>query len=101
MLKMMGLGQITPLEAWTLGLSAVALALIVGWILDMTTDRIGFGVLGNAVICILGLSMSLIFFRHYIGEITVVRLPQIMAIGTLSVMVHMFGLIFIRRVLKL
>jgi hypothetical protein len=35
MLKMMGFGDVNSTEAWTIMLAAIALALIVGWLLDL------------------------------------------------------------------
>jgi hypothetical protein len=101
MFKMMGFGQITSLEAWTIALTAIAIALLVGWIIDLVSERIGFGVFGNAVVCLVALGVSLIAFRHYLGEISVARLPLVMGCATLSVMVHMCGLIYFRRVTRL
>jgi hypothetical protein len=101
MLNMMGLGQITSLEAWTLFLAASAIALLTGWVIDMVAERTGFGVFINAVICIIALCVALVTFRRYIGEVSPERLPMIIGTATISVMVHMFGLIFIRRVLRL
>lgn len=101
MFKMLGFGDVTSVEAWTIGLAAVALALIVGWLLDMITDRIGFGIFGNGAICLLGISAGLVFFRSYIGEVSVQRLPMIMGVAAVSVVLLMFVLIFLRRVLKL
>jgi hypothetical protein len=99
--KMLGFGQVNSLEAWTIVLVAIALALIVGWVVDMIADRIGFGILGNALICVLGIAVALVAFRTYVGDVNVVRLPMVVGAATLSVVVHMYALIFVRRALKL
>ncbi len=99
--KMLGFGQVTDLEAWTLLLAATALSLIVGWVLDMIAEQLGFGIFGNAALCMLALSVSLLAFQHYVGELSLQRLPLIMAFATASVTIHMFGLIFLRRALRL
>jgi uncharacterized membrane protein YeaQ/YmgE (transglycosylase-associated protein family) len=101
MFKMLGFGFVNDLEAWTIILVAIALSLIVGWVLDMVTERMGFGIFGNAAICLLGICVALVVFRTYIGEISVQRLPIVLAAATLSVLLHIFTMIFLRRALKL
>jgi hypothetical protein len=99
--KMLGFGDVNSLEAWTIVLAALAMALIIGWILDLVAARIGFGILGNAVVCLLGIGVALVTFRTYIGDVNLSRLPIVMGAATLSVVLHMFTLIFLRRALKL
>jgi uncharacterized membrane protein YeaQ/YmgE (transglycosylase-associated protein family) len=101
MFKMLGFGDLSSAEAWTIGLAAVALAMIVGWLLDLIADHIGFGIFGNAVICLLGMAGGIWMFRNYVGEITMQRLPMIMGAAAGSVIVLMFAMIFLRRALKL
>jgi hypothetical protein len=101
MYKFLGFGDINSTEAWTITLAAIGLALIVGWLLDMIADRMGFGIFGNGFICLLGIAVGLVVFKTYIGEITVQRLPMIIAVGAASVVVHLFTLVFLRRTLKL
>jgi hypothetical protein len=99
--KMLGFGQVSEVEAWTIVLAAVALALIVGWILDLVAEHVGFGIFGNAAICLLGIGVALIVFRTYVGDVNLGRLPLVMGAATLSVVVHLFTLIFLRRALRL
>jgi hypothetical protein len=101
MFKTLGFGDLSSIEIWTVSLVAVALSLIVGWVLDLIAEHIGFGIFGNALICMLALAMSLIAFRHYVGDPTVARLHMVMAFGTASVVLHMAVLITARRLLKL
>jgi uncharacterized membrane protein YeaQ/YmgE (transglycosylase-associated protein family) len=101
MFKLLGFGDLSSTEAWTVGLAAVALALIVGWLLDLIADHIGFGIFGNAVICLLGIAVGIWLFRTYVGEVSMQRLPMVMGVAAASVIVHMFVLIFLRRALKL
>jgi uncharacterized membrane protein YeaQ/YmgE (transglycosylase-associated protein family) len=101
MWKMLGFGDLNSTESWTIMIAAVALALIVGWLLDMVADRVGFGIFGNGVICLLGIAVGLLLFQRYIGEINVQRLPSVIGVATASVVFHMFTLIFLRRTLRL
>ncbi len=101
MFKMLGFGDLSSLEIWTIMLVAIALSLIVGWVLDLVAEHIGFGIFGNAAICMLGLAMSLVTFRHYVGEPTVARLHMVLAFATVSVILHMMVLITARRLMKL
>ncbi|MGL4240980.1 MAG: hypothetical protein ACRCTI_07700, partial [Beijerinckiaceae bacterium] len=90
MFKMLGFGDVTVFEAWTIALVAVALSLIVGWILDLVSEKVGFGIFGNAVVCLLAIMVSLVVFRTYIGDVSMARLPMAMGAATLSVLLHMF-----------
>jgi hypothetical protein len=99
--KMLGFGQLNGLEAWTIVLAAGALVLIIGWILDLVAERVGFGIFGNAAICLLGICVALVTFRTYVGDVNFARLPMVTGAATLSVVLHMFTLIFVRRALKL
>jgi hypothetical protein len=101
MFKLLGFGDVNSTEAWTIMLAAIGLALVVGWLLDMIADRMGFGIIGNGVVCLLGIAVGLVVFKNYIGEISVQRLPTIIGFGAASVVVHMFTLIFLRRTLRL
>jgi hypothetical protein len=101
MFKFLGFGQVTGLEAWTIVLVATALALIIGWVIDLVTEQTGFGVFGNSFVCLLGIMVALIVFQHYVGELSVARLPLVVAFASASVTVHMFMLIYVRRALKL
>jgi hypothetical protein len=101
MFKMLGFGDINSTEAWTIMLAAVALALLVGWLTDMIASRMGFGIFGNALVCLLAIGVGLIVFRNYFGDVSVQRLPLAVGFGTASVIVHMFVLIFLRRTLRL
>jgi hypothetical protein len=101
MFKMLGFGDLNSLESWTVIFAAIALALIVGWLLDLVADQIGFGIFGNAFVCLLGIAVGLILFRHYLGEVSIARLPLAIGVCGASVIAHMFVLIFLRRTLKL
>jgi uncharacterized membrane protein YeaQ/YmgE (transglycosylase-associated protein family) len=101
MLKMLGFGDLNSTEGWTILLAAMALAVIVGWLLDAITERIGFGIFGNAVVCLLGIAVGMLVFQRYFGEVSINKLPSIIGVATASVVVHMFTLIFLRRTLRL
>jgi ABC-type branched-subunit amino acid transport system permease subunit len=101
MMKMLGFGDINSLEWWTIVLSGTAIALIVGWLLDLVVGRTGFGILGNALIAVLGSCVALVAYRNYIGEVGVGVLPMVMGAVTVSVVAHFFLLFYLRRVLKL
>jgi uncharacterized membrane protein YeaQ/YmgE (transglycosylase-associated protein family) len=101
MLKLLGFGDLNSTETWTIMLSAFALALIVGWLLDLVADRIGFGIFGNAAVCLLGIAVGLLVFQRYFGEMNVQRLPSVIGVATASVVVHIFTLIYLRRTLRL
>jgi uncharacterized membrane protein YeaQ/YmgE (transglycosylase-associated protein family) len=101
MFKILGFGDVTMLEAWTIMLAAVALSMIVGWVIDTIAEKVAFGVFGNAAVCIGALMVSLLIFRGHFGELSVTALPIIMGLATASVVFHIYSLIFLKRVLKL
>jgi uncharacterized membrane protein YeaQ/YmgE (transglycosylase-associated protein family) len=101
MFKMMGFGDVNSVEAWTIMLAAIALSLIVGWLLDMIAEHIGFGIFGNAAIALIGAAVGLIVFRNYVGEVSGGRLPIVIGFAMSSVVVHMFVLVMLRRMLRL
>jgi hypothetical protein len=101
MFKILGFGDVTWLEAWTISLAAVALSMIVGWVIDVVTDEVGFGVFGNTFICLVAIAVALVSYGAHIGELSVSALPLIMGAATASVVVHMFILIYLRRTFKL
>jgi uncharacterized protein (DUF486 family) len=101
MFKMLGFGDVSSLEWWTIVLAGTAMALIIGWLLDMVADRIGFGIFGNALIAVLGICVALVAYRNYIGEIRIGVLPIVMGVATLSVVVHFLVIFYLRRALKL
>lgn len=101
MFKMLGFGDLNSTEAWTVMLAAIALALLVGWLLDLVAAHIGFGILGNGFITLLGIAVGLVMYRNYMGEITLHNLTMVIAAATASVVLHLYVLIFLRRTLKL
>ncbi len=101
MFKMLGFGDVSSLESWTILLVATALALIIGWLLDLVADHMGFGILGNALIAVIGICVALVAYRTYVGEISVGVLPMVMGAATLSVLIHFLAFFYFRRALKL
>jgi hypothetical protein len=101
MFKILGFGDVTALEAWTIGLAALALSMIVGWVVDMLTEHVGFGVFGNAFVCLVAIGLGLLFYGVHIGELNLAGLPMIMGVTTASVVFHMILLVYLRRRLKL
>lgn len=101
MFKMLGFGDVSSLEWWTILLVGTAMALIIGWLLDIVADRVGFGIFGNALIAVLGTCVALVAYRNYVGDIGVNVLPMVMGAATLSVVIHFFVIFYLRRALKL
>jgi hypothetical protein len=101
MFKILGFGDVTMLEAWTIALAAVALSMIVGWVIDTIAEKIAFGVFGNGLVCIGAIMVSLLIFRGHFGDLSLAALPVIMGLATASVVFHVYTLIFFKRVLKL
>lgn len=101
MLKLIGLAHLSDRELFLLALVAICCSLAVGWIMDMILDRVGFGMLGNAAVAMLGIFVGLYAYSQHYGSMTSPNLQMVMGFLVASVMLHLVGLSVLRRMLRL
>jgi hypothetical protein len=101
MLKIIGLAHLSNKELFLVAIIATCCCFVVGWIMDMVMEKIGFGIFGNAVVAMIAILVGLYGYNNHYGSMTSPDLKIVMAFLVASVMVHLVGLSVIRRVLRL
>jgi hypothetical protein len=101
MLQLIGLSHLSDKELLLLIFIAICCSLAIGWITDMIMRRIGFGIFGNAFICMFGILMGLAAYNRYYGRMTSPEPMIVMAFALTSVMLHLVVISVLRRVLRM
>ncbi len=101
MLKIIGLAHLSDKELFLLTLIAICCCFMVGWIMDMVMEKIGFGIFGNAVVALFAILVGLYGYNNHYGSMTSPDLKMVIAFLVASVMVHLVGLSVIRRLLRM
>jgi len=101
MLKLIGLAHLSDKELFLLALIAVCCCFMIGWIMDMIMDNVGFGIFGNSAVAMLGILVGLYAYSNHYGSMTRPNMQIVVGFVLASVMLHLVGLSVIRRVLRL
>jgi uncharacterized membrane protein YeaQ/YmgE (transglycosylase-associated protein family) len=101
MLKILGLSHLSNNEFALLLLIAICASLLVGWLFDMIMQRLGFGLFGNAFICMLGIFVGVAAYQKFYGRMSSPDVTIVAAFAIGSVMVHLVALSILRRVFRI
>ncbi len=101
MWKFLGLGHLSFNEQLLVLLIAICASLAVGWVMDMIMGRIGFGLFGNAIICMIGIAVGIWVYKTYLGTMVRPDMTKSMGVIIASVMLHLVVLSVLRRLLRL
>jgi hypothetical protein len=101
MLRFMGLADLGGSELVLLTLIAACTSFAIGWIMDLIMNRVGFGILGNSFISMLGIGSGLAGYRYFYRVIDLSTLPVVILFIVFSIMFLLVALSWLRRVLKL
>jgi uncharacterized membrane protein YeaQ/YmgE (transglycosylase-associated protein family) len=101
MLKILGLSHLSSNEVMLILLICICISLLVGWLFDMIMQRLGFGLFGNAFICMLGIFVGVAAYQQFYGRMTSPDITMVSAFAVGSVMVHLVALSILRRVFRI
>jgi uncharacterized membrane protein YeaQ/YmgE (transglycosylase-associated protein family) len=101
MLQLIGLSHLSDKELLLLLFIAICFSLAVGWIIDMIMRRIGFGIFGNAFICMFGVMLGLGLYNRFYGRMTSPEPMMVMAFALTSIMLLLVVISVLRRVLRM
>ena len=101
MLKLIGLAHLSNKDLFLVLVVAICCCFVVGWIMDMVMEQIGFGIVGNSVVAMFAVLVGLYGYNNHYGSLTSPDLKIVMAFLVASVMVHLVALSVVRRVLRL
>lgn len=101
MLAMLGLAHLSRADIWLLATILMAVAFLVGWVLDMIMDRQGFGLIGNGLLVTFAAVVGAYVYNRYFGNFRSPDMKVVIAVMLGSVVVHVFAMVVVRRVLRL
>lgn len=101
MLKLIGLAHLNSKELFLIAIIAACCCFAVGWIMDMIMGKVGFGIIGNSVVAMLGVMFGLYAYNNHYGTMTRPDLKVVIAFLVTSVMIHLVALSIVRRVLRM
>ena len=101
MLQLIGLSHLSDKELLLLVFIAICISLAVGWVVDMIMRRVGFGIFGNAFICIFGIMLGLGLYNRYYGRMTAPEPMMVMAFALTSTMFLLITISVLRRMLRM
>jgi uncharacterized membrane protein YeaQ/YmgE (transglycosylase-associated protein family) len=101
MWNFVGMDYLNTTEQVLVLLIACVGSLLVGWVMNLIMEKIGFGIFGNTFAALLGVYSALYIYNRYVG--TMKNPEAVMLLSTIvgSVMLHIVFLSLMRRVLRL
>jgi hypothetical protein len=82
-IRFLGLGLYSTETLGWIMVVILCASLVMGWIADALLEKLGFGVVGNVVLCLMGMVSGLVVWNFYIS-LQVTSSLQIIAIATSS-----------------
>jgi hypothetical protein len=101
MLQLIGLSHLSDKELLLLIFIAICCSLAVGWIMDLIMRRIGFGIFGNAFVCMFGILLGIGLYNRFYGRMTSPEPMMVMAFALTSIMLSLVILSLLRRMLRM
>jgi len=100
MQKFFGLTMLTPGDIPTFLAVAVVAAVVVGWVSDAIMGSAAYGVIGNAMLALLGIFTALAGWAHMFGPVTPANLPYVGASACFGVLVFLMMFALFKRAVE-